>query len=113
MVDFCSGRPGDNSPPVQLVVPSASVPIVLRELHSVEFAGHFGLSKMCHLITSRFYWPGFYRDAWDWCSRCRACAVRKIPPKRPCAPLQPIAVNSPGELVATYLTKMPKSEKGK
>ena len=93
-------------------MPSAVVPIVLRELHFDEFAGHFGLSKMCHLITSRFYWPGFYSNAQDWCSRCRACAVQKMAPKRLCAPLQPVTVNSPGELVATDLTKMPKSKKG-
>lgn len=105
-------RPRDSGKFLQLVVPSAIVPKVLGELHSGEFAGHFGLSKMCNLITSRFYWPGFYGDAKEWCSRCQACAIRKMPSNRHCAPLQPVVVNSPGEFVATDLTKMPKSKKG-
>ena len=111
-MDFSHQRPCENSQQLQLVVPSAIVPNVLRELHSGKFAGHFGLNKMCQLITSRFYWPGFYSDAKRWCSRCRDCAVWKMPPTQPCAPLQPVIVNSPGELVATDLTKMPKSQTG-
>lgn len=96
----------------QQVIPPAIVPEILGELHSGMLAGHFGVNRMCNLIRQRFYWPGFYRDAKQWCDRCPPCATRKMPPKHPRAPLQPIIVNTPGEMVATDLTKMPRSKRG-
>ena len=102
----------DNGQHIQQVVPPAVVPAILKELQSGMLAGHFGVKRMCSLIKQRFYWPGFYRDAQQWCDRCSSCATRKMPPKHPCAPLQSIVVSTPGEFVATDFTKMPRSKRG-
>ena len=86
-------RPRDSGKFLQLVVPSSMVPKVFGEQHSGEFSWHFGLTKICNLITGRFHWLEFYTDAKEWCSRCQACAIRKMLSNRLCAPLQPVVVN--------------------
>ena len=64
-------------------------------------------------MRQRFYWTGHFCDIQDWCRTCGACATRKTPAPRNHAPLQPIQVGSPGQLVAVgILGPFPESHSG-
>ena len=56
----------------RIVVPSASVPILLRRLHT----GHCGQDKTIKLAQSLFYWPGMNNDIKTFVSSCRECFAK-------------------------------------
>ena len=53
------------------------------------------------------------RDVENWCNTCASCATRKMPTPKPHAPLSPILVGSPMQLVAVdILGPLPTSRNG-
>ena len=52
-------------------------------------------------MTRGFYWPGHYQDTQSWCKNYAACSAKKIPTKKPRAPLQSIKTGSPLRMIAT------------
>ena len=51
-------------------------------------------------VQERFYWPGHYEDVRNWCQTCAVCASRKAPSPRSRAPLIPIKMGYPLQMVA-------------
>ena len=59
--------------------------------------GHQGIVRTLSLLRERFYWPGMHKQATLYVNKCQKCVKRKAIPD--VAPLQPIIVSQPMELV--------------
>ena len=88
----------------QLVVPKLFGERALSGCH--DDVGHQGILRTLSLLRERFYWPGMQEEATQYVMRCSRCLRRKTPPQ--VAPLQPILVTQPLELVhMDYLSLEP------
>ena len=68
--------------------------------------GHQGRVRTLSLLRERFFWPGMQVEATQHIAKCPRCLIRKSTPQ--VAPLQPILVSQPLELVhLDYLTLEP------
>ena len=79
----------------QLVVPKAYRSRALAGCH--DDVGHQGRMRTLSLLRERFFWPGMQAEAMQHVLKCTRCLRRKTPPQ--VAPLQPILVTQPLELV--------------
>ena len=88
----------------QLVVPKLFRERALLGCH--DDVGHQGILGTLSLLRERFYWPGKQEEATQHVLKCSRCLRRKTPPQ--VAPLQPILVTQPLELVhMDYLSLEP------
>ena len=88
----------------QLVVPKAFRSRALAGCH--DDVGHQGRMRTLSLLRERFFWPGMQTEAIQHVLKCTRCLRRKTPPH--VAPLQPIHVTQPLELVhMEYLSLEP------
>ena len=88
----------------QLVVPKLFRGRALSGCH--DDVGHQGILRTLSLLRERFYWPGKQEEATQYVMHCSRCLRRKTPPQ--VAPLQPILVTQPLELVhMDYLSLEP------
>ena len=79
----------------QLIVPKLFRERALLGCH--DDVGHQGILRTLSLLRERFYWPGMQEEATQHVLKCSRCLRRKSPPQ--VAPLQPILVTQPLELV--------------
>ena len=88
----------------QLVVPKAYRARALAGCH--DDVGHQGRMRTISLLRKRFFWPGMQEEATQYVVKCSRCLRRKTTPQ--VAPLQPIYVTRPLELVhMDYLSLEP------
>ena len=88
----------------QLVVPKAYRSRALAGCH--DDVGHQGRMRTLSLLRERFFWPGMQTEAIQHVLKCTRCLRRKTPSH--VAPLQPIHVTQPLELVhIDYLSLEP------
>ena len=88
----------------QLVVPKAHRHKAILGCH--DEIGHQGRVRTLSLLRERFFWPGMQVEATQHIAKCSRCLKRKSTPQ--VAPLQPILVSQPLELVhLDYLTLEP------
>ena len=88
----------------QLVVPKTHRSRALAGCH--DDVGHQDRMRTLSLLRERFFWPGMQREATQYLLKCTRCLRRKTPSQ--VAPLQPIHVNQPLELVhIDYLSLEP------
>ena len=88
----------------QLVVPKLFRERALLGCH--DDVGHQGILRTLSLLRERCYWPGMQEEATQHVLKCSRCLRRKTPPQ--VAPLQPILVTQPLELVhMDYLSLEP------
>ena len=88
----------------QLVVPKAYRSRALAGCH--DDVGHQGRMRTLSLLRERFFWPGMQTEAMQHVQQCTRCLRRKTPSH--VAPLQPIHVTQPLELVhMDYLSLEP------
>ena len=87
-----------------MVVPKAFRSRALAGCHND--VGHQGRMRTLSLLRERFFWPGMQTEAIQHVLKCTRCLRRKTPPH--VAPLQPIHVTQPLELVhMDYLSLEP------
>ncbi|KAJ8357694.1 hypothetical protein SKAU_G00204880 [Synaphobranchus kaupii] len=89
--------PGRGSDILQLLVPRALRPDVLRLVHGSVGAGHFGNNKTLHRLRGKFHWPGCRHDVELHVHCCDSCTAQKGPNQRSRAPLQQHLVGAPME----------------
>ena len=88
----------------QLVVPKAYRSRALAGCH--DDVGHQGRMRTLSLLRERFFWPGMQAEGIRHVLKCTRCLRRKTPSH--VAPLQPIHVTQPLELVhMDYLSLEP------
>ena len=51
-------------------------------------------------LKERLYWPGNFNDVQSWCATCSKCISQKTTPPHGRAPLQPVKVQYPMEMIA-------------
>jgi len=72
---------------MRVVVPFIMRQDIMERLHEGRWAGHPGMSKMKHVLFSRYYWPRAGKDVEAWVRCCERCAVSKKGPHRRKHPL--------------------------
>ena len=88
----------------QLVVPKTHRHKAILGCH--DDIGHQGRVRALSLLQERYFWPGMQVEAIPHIAQCSRCLKRKSTPQ--VAPLQPILVSQPLELVhLDYLTLEP------
>ncbi|KAL1254314.1 hypothetical protein QQF64_016543 [Cirrhinus molitorella] len=91
--------PGEGIDRLQLLVPKALRPQVLRWVHGAVGSGHFGTAKTVRRLRQRFYWPGCRQEAELHVHCCDVCTAQKGPIQRSRAPLQQYLVGAPMERI--------------
>ena len=83
------------------VVPEHLRPAVLQMAHSDCYTGgHLGIKKTKGKVFAKFYWDRWSQDCELYCQSCLTCLKRKKGSHNPKAPLNPITVSAPFEIVA-------------
>jgi hypothetical protein len=72
----------------QLVVLVHERPRILKEFHDAPTAGHYGVARTLHKISSRYYWPGMRRYVTDHLKTCLECQRYKPSNVKPAGLLQ-------------------------
>ena len=84
----------------QIVLPKTLRKFVLKQVHDSVTGGHLGITKTLSKVTSRFFWHKMRKNVEVWCKTCDLCASRKMPQKKPKAPMKQYNVGAPLERVA-------------
>ena len=50
---------------------------ILKEIHSVPYAGHLGYQKTLKKLQENFYWPDHTLDVRDFVLSCEVCQQEK------------------------------------
>jgi hypothetical protein len=79
----------------QIVLPKALRKFVLKQVHDSVTGGHLGIAKTLSKVTSRFFWHKMRKNVEVWCKTCDLCASRKMPQKKPKAPMKQYNVGAP------------------
>lgn len=87
---------------------------VMRELHSGEFAIHFGSYKTLRKLQQYYYWPGMQRDVKNHVKTCDICKAHKIKTGPPNGLMvTPKAVKAPAHTISLDLIgPLPRSTGG-
>lgn len=98
---------------LQMVVPRAKVPDVLKLYHDGCSGSHMGVKRTLLKIRERFYWIHCRDDVEDWCRKCTSCAAVKGPHTRSRGALKLYNVGAPWERIALDVAgPFPESESG-
>ncbi len=99
--------------PWKLCVASHLRARVLEENHSQPTAGHLGVRKTINRISSRYYWPGMFRDVARFVRGCGSC--QRYKPSQ-VAPAGEMLITIPEEPWATvcadFVGPLPRSKHG-
>ena len=98
---FIPGSRRNPTPRSQFVIPTALRHEVLLQAHDSPFGAHFGVHKTYAKLRDKYFWPRIFADVQHYVLSCESCAMKKSPKQRRTAPVLPIPVSGPWELVAT------------
>jgi len=97
---------------LQLCVPRSLREKAVMSVHDAVGGGHFGRDKTLAKCRRRYYWPGLYTFVCDYVRACTVCQ-QAAKDAGGIAPLEPIVVGYPNEIVALDLVgPLPPSEHG-
>ena len=100
----------------RIVVPASADTkrLILQAFHDHPMGGHFGYTKTCKAIKSRFHWPLLDREVGDYIRACPSCQVQTTHPSKPAGLLQPLEVPPYAWHTVTtdYITGLPLTPKG-
>ena len=98
-------------PRKQLVVPPKERGKLL--LYSHDQMGHAGFMRTYSRLREDYFWTSMKKDVARHIRNCGGCAQRKSPRKQSVAPLRPIEVNEPLEIVGVdFVGPLPVTENG-
>ena len=61
----------------RMVVPLEKRERVLHDSHRIKSAGHLGVDKTYDRVAREYFWPGVYRDVYDFVRTCEVCQRHK------------------------------------
>jgi hypothetical protein len=61
------------------VLPQDLQPQVLDYMHDSPVCGHYGITRTCRRIASRFWWSDFRADVAKKIKKCLVCELSKPP----------------------------------
>ncbi|KAL0821690.1 hypothetical protein ABMA28_005122 [Loxostege sticticalis] len=82
------GPESDENDDACLVVPTSERAKILAEFHDSPTAGHMGVERTMHRISSRFYWPGMRATVTEYVKNCVPCQRYKADNRKPAGLLQ-------------------------
>ncbi|KAL0819596.1 hypothetical protein ABMA28_007685 [Loxostege sticticalis] len=82
------GPESDENDDACLVVPTSERAKILAEIHDSPTAGHMGVERTMHRISSRFYWPGMRATVTEYVKNCVPCQRYKADNRKPAGLLQ-------------------------
>lgn len=85
------------------VIPPSLVPTVLQAHHNNPGAGHWSFLKTENSIKTRYWWPRYNTDIWEWIRSCSTCSQCQPPYPHRRAPLIPITQDRPFQCVSMDL----------
>ena len=84
---------------------------VLKHLHDLPTAGHFGESKTLDRVRKEFYWPGMEEVIRHYVASCDICQRTKKPKHKPYGLLKPLPIpQRPWSDIAMDFAVLPVSE---
>jgi len=83
----------------RLIVPRVFRLDMLKHLHDVPTAAHFGRTKTLKALQERFFWPRMSADVREYCKTCANCQKNKSTNQQVRAKLVPIEVTGPFDRV--------------
>ena len=105
---------GEASSVKQLVVPLKYRRSILSMGHDDPLASHLGVAKMKSLVLKRFFWPGIFKDIYQYVTSCEKCqkVCKKV--KRAKAPMiiMPTATRAWEKVIFDIVGPLEKSRKG-
>ena len=96
----------------QVLIPKTWIPLILRQFHGSQIAGHAAFMTAYENANKLCFWPGMKNDFENHCKTCSQCQkfMNPNPPYR--APLKPITATYPLEIVSTDIAVLPYSRNG-
>jgi hypothetical protein len=100
----------------KLVVP-ASTDIksrILRELHTVPYAGHPGYMRTVEIVHTHFYWVGMSKDVRAYVEECPVCQIEKGDHTKKRGKLQNLQLPAEKwqEVTLDFIFKLPRTASG-
>lgn len=88
--------------------------LVLQELHSAPYSGHFGFEKTFERVARLFYWPGMAEDTRAYIRACISCQANKPSNLRPAGELSPLPIPARRwqSVSMDFITQLPRTERG-
>lgn len=65
----------DDDPIIRLYAPSHLTESVVKQVHDII---HLWLDKTFDDIRAQYYWPNFYKQVYEYASKCVPCQTRKL-----------------------------------
>ena len=90
---------------LQAVIPADLVVEILPQLHGSTMSGHYGIQKTVQKALQLYFWPLMYRDISRFCQSCEICQRDRDPVPKYRAPLKPISVTRPLQIVAADIVE--------
>lgn len=78
----------------QVVLPFSLWAEVMHHTHLSILAGHLGVDRTANQVTSRFWWPGIWRDIQCWLVAYVECQAKKTSGNTKSSRLEPIPVQT-------------------
>ena len=85
---------------------------LLTEHHSSLSGGHFGVKKTYGALARHWWWDGMYSDVVKFVTNCPECAIVTGGGRHHRAPLHPIPVSRPFQIVGVDIMELPQTNKG-
>ena len=88
---------------------------ILRELHTVPYAGHPGYTRTVELAKTYFYWVGMSKDVRAYVEECPVCQIEKGDHTRSRGRLQNLQLPQDKwqEVMIDFILKLPVTARGK
>ena len=85
---------------------------LLQEHHSSLTGGHFGVKKTYGALVRHWWWDGMHSDVSKFITNCPECAVVTGGGRHYRAPLHPIPVSRPFQIVGVDILELPATDRG-
>ena len=93
-------------------VPSHLRKQILADNHGGRNAGHFSGPRLYAALRRKWWWPGMYHDAVEFCKNCGECTTVSGCGRRNKPPLHPIPVQRPFQIIGLDVMELPRTEQG-
>ena len=96
----------------RVTVPAHLQEQLLTEHHSSLSGGHFGVKKPYGALARHWWWDGMYSDVIKFVTNCPECAIVTGGGRHHRAPLHPIPVCRPFQIVGVDIMELPQTNRG-
>lgn len=97
----------------KLVVPESNRSEVLAEAHDDTQAAHGGVDKTLSRLSTRYFWPGIYKDVFQYVRKCETCQKIKVSQQKQVGLLGQRFIDEPWSVVASdIMGPLPRSKTG-